>query len=49
MPAEAHIIDAVVAWVDGADPGHRAKHLRYLKPGDKEKATRYADTIQFVH
>jgi hypothetical protein len=24
------VVDAVVAWVDGADPKHRAKRKRYL-------------------
>ncbi len=43
MPAEVHKIDAVIAWVDGSDPEHRAKRLRHLKPGAKEKTTRYAD------
>ncbi len=29
-PGEASAIDAVVTWVDGADPKHRAKRNRYL-------------------
>ncbi len=27
-----HAIDAVVAWVDGGDPGHRRKFLAHVPP-----------------
>lgn len=36
-------IDAVIAWVDGSDPEHQAKLRRYLTPGARAGATRYAD------
>ena len=49
MPAEDHRIDVVIAWVDGADPKHRAKHLRHLKPGAKERMTRFADRGEIYH
>jgi Stealth protein CR2, conserved region 2/Stealth protein CR1, conserved region 1 len=38
-----YAIDAVVAWVDGADPKHRAKRKRYLAdPGGDAKPERMA-------
>lgn len=41
-------IDAVITWVNGADPAHRAKRMKYcpsdaLKAEDKAGDTRYAD------
>jgi hypothetical protein len=36
-------IDAVIAWVDGADPRHHEKLLRFLGEHDKAGRTRYAD------
>lgn len=29
-PGDPNAIDAVIAWVDGSDPKHRAKRSRYL-------------------
>jgi len=38
------VVDAVVAWVDGADPKHRAKRKRYLAdPGGVAKPERVAN------
>ncbi len=36
-------IDAVIAWVDGSDPKHQARLQQFLEPGEKARATRYAD------
>ena len=36
-------IDAVIAWVDGADPLHHEKLLRYCTSNYKAGRTRYAD------
>ncbi len=38
-------IDAVITWVDGADPAHRAKMAEYLP---KSGATRGADPTRFA-
>mgnify|MGYP003302698541 CR=1 FL=1 len=42
------MIDAVITWVDGKDPRHREKRMKYasagqLKSDDKAGETRYAD------
>jgi hypothetical protein len=36
-------IDAVIAWVDGSDPRHHEKLLRFRTSHDKAGRTRYAD------
>ena len=42
-PPRADAIDAVIAWVDGSDPKHRAKRKRYLAdPGGNAKPERAA-------
>src|SRR4029450_11046491 len=42
-PPRAEAIDAVIAWVDGSDPTHRAKRKQYrADPGGNAKPERAA-------
>jgi hypothetical protein len=42
-------IDAIIAWVDGADPRHHEKLLRFRTMHDKAGRTRYADSGEIYY